>query len=179
MLSGFVGSRFNPRNFCGHFRTIVSMEAWLFSEPFHSNPIGWYRFATSLLGRIVFFSLLFTSGRLFAAETTVELSPLVAESTLLAPLDANKEIGVVLALPLSDPKGAVEYIQHVSQKGDPLYHHYLTPQQFADRFGGSAPDYATLKQWATANGLKISQESIARINLTGRGNCRGLQWHAA
>ena len=117
MLSGFVGSCFNPRNFFGHFRTIVSMEAWLFSKPFHSNPIGWYRFATRVLGRIALFTLLFTSGRLFAAETTVELSPWVAESTLLAPLEANKELGVVLALPLSDPKGAVEYISTCFPKG--------------------------------------------------------------
>jgi pro-kumamolisin-like protein len=146
------------------------MEAWLFSEPFHSNRIGWYRFGTTLLGRVALFSLLFTSSRLFAAETTVELSPLVAESTLLAPLDADKEIGVVLALPLSDPKGAADYIQHISRKGDPLYHHYLTPQQFADRFGGNAADYAALRQWATANSLKISQESIARTNLTVRGS---------
>jgi hypothetical protein len=110
-----------------------------------------------------------------AAEATIELSPLVAKSTLLAPLDSNKEIGVVLALPSSNPKGVAEYIEHISGKGDPLYHHYLTPQQFAERFGGAAGDYAALKQWATNNGLKISQESVGRLNLTVRGSVSQLQ----
>lgn len=105
-----------------------------------------------------------------AAETTVELSPLVTKSSLVAPLDGNKEIGVVLALPSSNPKGVAEYIEHISRKGDSLYHHYLTPQQFAERFGGDARDYAALKQWAISSGLRISQESVGRLNLTVRGS---------
>ena len=107
---------------------------------------------------------------LSAAETTVELSSLVGKSTLLAPLDESQEIGVALALPLSNPRGAADYIQRISRKGDPLYHHYLTPQQFAERFGGDARDYAALKQWAISSGLVISQESVGRLNLTVRGS---------
>jgi hypothetical protein len=108
-------------------------------------------------------------------STSIELSPLLTKSTLLGPLDESKEIGVALSLPLSDPKGASDFIDHISHKGDPLYHHYLTPLQFAQRFGGNAEDYAALKQWALANGFRISQESVGRINLTVRGSVSQFQ----
>src|SRR5260370_12924931 len=95
----------------------------------------------------------------FGQTATVELSPLVAKSTFISPVDRNQQISVVLTLPLSDPKGAAEFVDHVSRRGDPLFHQYLTPQEFASRYGASESDYAALKQWATANGLTVSHES--------------------
>jgi subtilase family serine protease len=78
-------------------------------------------------------------------------------------------------LPLSDPRGANDFVRHISTPGDPLFHEYLTPQQFAERFGGNAADYAYLKDWAAANGLHISHESVGRINLTVRGSVSQFQ----
>ena len=121
-------------------------------------------------------SIPFLLGSAVSAEvTSVELSPLVEKSTLLGPLDGNKEIGVVLALPLSDARGAAEFVRRVSHPGDPLYHQYISPQEFAQRFGGNADDYLALKEWAVANGLRVSQESIGRINLTVRGSVTQFQ----
>jgi subtilase family serine protease len=40
------------------------------------------------------------------------------------------------------------------------YHQWLTPEQFADQFGLSAADLATVSQWATGQGFKIV--SVAR-----------------
>jgi Pro-kumamolisin, activation domain len=119
--------------------------------------------------------LLLTSGPLFAAGTTVELSPLVYQSALVAPLEDSKQISVLLALPSAHPTDLAAFVKHVSTPGDPLYHQFLTPQQFADRFGGSEADYTSLKNWAAANGLVVSQESVGRINLTLRGNVSRIQ----
>jgi subtilase family serine protease len=102
--------------------------------------------------------------------STVELSPLIAKSTLLGPVVATSEIGVTLSLPLSDPQGLAEFVRHVSTPGDPLFRQYLSPQQFAERFGSNAADYAYLKSWVAANGLRVSHESVGRFNLTVRGN---------
>jgi subtilase family serine protease len=106
---------------------------------------------------------------------TVELSPLVAKSTFVSPVDRNQPISLVLTLPLSDPTGAADFVDHVSRRGDPLFHQYLTPQEFASRYGASESDYAALKQWATANGLSVSQESVARTGLTVRGTAAQLE----
>jgi kumamolisin len=68
-----------------------------------------------------------------------------------------------------------EFVRHVSTPGDPLFRDYLTPQQFAERFGGNVADYAYLKSWAAANGLRVAHESVGRINLTVRGSVSQFQ----
>lgn len=110
-----------------------------------------------------------------AAPNTIELSPLVTKSAYLAPVDANQEIGVTLCLPLADPKGAAEFARRVSTPGDALFHQYITPEEFATRYGANASDYAALKGWAVSAGLKVSQESVARTVLSVRGTVGQLQ----
>jgi subtilase family serine protease len=158
-----------PRNFRSRFRTILNMEASAFLRSLLGYAFCRWRIRTILFSAIVGASPVLFSGPLFAGSA-VQLSPLVAESTLIGPLDPNRQISVVLVLPLSDPQGAANFVRHLSTPGDPLYHHYLTPEQFAERFGGNASDYAALREWATANGLTVSQESTARIDLTVRGS---------
>jgi subtilase family serine protease len=122
-----------------------------------------------------FVALFLVHGAVLGEVTTVELSPLVAKSTVLGPVDGNREIGVTLALPSSDPQGLADFVRHVSSPGDPLFRHYIKPQEFAERFGGNAADYAYLKSWATANGLRVSRESVGRINLSVRGTVAQFQ----
>jgi subtilase family serine protease len=115
-------------------------------------------------------SPLIVPGHAFGQAKTIELSPLLEKSTLLDSLDQSQQISVVLTLPLTDSQGAAELVQHVSKPGDPLFHHYLTPQEFAARYGANAADYTALKQWAANNGLAIVHESLARTSLTVRGS---------
>jgi subtilase family serine protease len=128
------------------------------------------RFGSMALGGLVSASLLFTSGAMFGAMTTIELSPLVAKSTFVSQMESSKTISVVLGLPSSDPAGLKAFVGHVSTPGDPLFHKYITPQEFADRFGANASDYEALKAWAASNNLTISQESVGRTTLTVRGS---------
>ena len=104
-----------------------------------------------------------------AAAVTVNLSPMVARSTLVSTLDVGKEINVILSLPLSDSAGAAQFAQRVSNPKDEFYRKYITPQEFAARYGANADDYAALKEWAISNGLTIVHESLARTFLTVHG----------
>src|ERR1700758_2274328 len=137
------------------------------------RPTGWRQLLPIALGLILWLSIKPDSA--FGQTATVELSPLVAKSTFVSPVDRNQQLSVVLTLPLSDPKGAADFVDHVSRRGDPLFHQYLTPQEFAQRYGASESDYAAIKQWAAANGLSVTQESIARTALTVRGTAAQLQ----
>lgn len=114
-------------------------------------------------------------GHVFGQAKTIELSPMLAKSALLGPVDQNQQISVILALPLSDAQGAAEFVRHVSKPGDPLFHHYLTPQEFAASYGANAADYAALKAWATTNALTIVHESLVRTALTVRASAARLQ----
>ena len=114
-----------------------------------------------------FTSMLLTAGAISAATAaTVNLSPMVAKSTALSAVDTGKEINVILSLPLGDSAGAAQFVQRVSNPKDALYHKYITPQEFAARYGANAADYAALKAWATSNRLSIVHESVARTFLT-------------
>jgi uncharacterized protein (TIGR03437 family) len=42
----------------------------------------------------------------------------------------------------------------------PDYHHWLTPEEFADRFGASSDDIAKITNWLTAHGFKVT--AVAR-----------------
>jgi subtilase family serine protease len=133
------------------------------------------RLRKAALGGLALATLLSPSSTVFAETTTAALSPLTYKSTLIAPVDGNKQIGVVLALPSSDPAGLKAFVKHVSTPSDPLFHQYVTAPQFAQKFGGNEADYAALKNWATANGLAVSQESATRTNLTVRGSVARFQ----
>jgi kumamolisin len=126
------------------------------------------------LGGLVSASLLLTSSAMFGAMTNIELCPLVAKSTVVSPVDTSKIIGVVLALPSSDPAGLKAFVDHVSKPGDSLYRKYITPQEFAARFGGNASDYQFLKDWAASKGLTISEDSLSRTTLSVRGSVEVL-----
>jgi subtilase family serine protease len=132
------------------------------------------RLGITALGGIVSASLLLTSSGAFAALTTLELNPLVAKSTMVAPLESSRTIAVLLAIPSADAAGLKAFVDHVSKPGDPLFHQYLTPDEVAARFGGNAADYQSLKDWAAANGLTILQETVYRTTLTVRGSAAQL-----
>jgi subtilase family serine protease len=126
-------------------------------------------------GRLVLASLLLTSGAMLAEVTSVEVSPLVKQSTLVGPVDKAKQISIALAFPFPDPAAVATFIKHVSTPGDSLYRQYLTPQQFADRFGPSAADYTAVKSWAAANQLEVTLDPVTRVNLTLRGSAEQLE----
>jgi subtilase family serine protease len=113
----------------------------------------------------------------FSAQfgNTVELSPLVAKSTLLSATNPGDEITVVLTLSLGDSQGAADFVRHVSTPGDPLYRKYITAQEFTARYGASQADFAAVKAWANANGLKISHEGYARTILAVQGTVAQFQ----
>ena len=133
----------------------------------------WRRLRTMTFGALV--GLLFAPHGGWAYGAATELSPMVARSTLVSSLDPAKEISVILSLPLGDAQGAADFVQHVSKPGDQLFRKYISPDEFAARFGANASDFAVLKEWATANHLTIVQEGLARTLLTVRGTVAQFQ----
>jgi kumamolisin len=135
--------------------------------------VAWRRFNIQALGACALVVLATVS--LSARAATIQLSPMMAKSALVSAVDSQKQISVILSLPLSDGQGAAEFVERVSNPKDPLYRQYLTPYEFAERYGANAADYAALKEWATTNGLTIAHESVARTFLTVRGTVAQFQ----
>jgi subtilase family serine protease len=76
---------------------------------------------------------------------------------------------VTLSLPLRDAAGAARFGAEVSDPDSPTYGHYLTPQQFGQRFGADKGHYEALRKWAESNGLKVGERTSSRtvVSITG------------
>jgi kumamolisin len=91
-----------------------------------------------------------------SAESTVAVASdarLYPGARVAGVTPSGRQITVAFVLPSRDPKGAADFVTHVGTRGDSLFHRYLSPADYAQRFGASASDYAALVAWARANGL--------------------------
>lgn len=76
-------------------------------------------------------------------------TPMNSMAIALQPTDAQK---AELAAFLSD----------VQNPASPLFHKWLTPEQYADRFGASTADIQKISDWLRSQGLTIDQASRGR-----------------
>ena len=107
-----------------------------------------------------------------AADTVFEASPPAALGPATGILDTSTTLRIVLVLPSIDTAGAEAFVHSVSDPDSKSYGRFLTPQQYADRFGASAADYAALLGWAHASGLAVVRQSAARTTLTLSGDAQ-------
>jgi len=68
------------------------------------------------------------------------------------PANTPVEVGITLANPNAAAQNALW--TEIYTKGSPEYHHFLTPAQVAQDFGGPAATFAPLLSWATRDGLR-------------------------
>ncbi|MEJ0049078.1 MAG: protease pro-enzyme activation domain-containing protein [Rhodospirillales bacterium] len=96
-------------------------------------------------------------------------------SVMIGHTDPARTVTVTLHLPSRDPAGLANFIAHITRQGDPLYRHYLTPTQFAARFGGKQADYDAIVAWAKSHGLSVGQQYAARTVLSITGPVRAIE----
>jgi kumamolisin len=93
----------------------------------------------------------------------------------LGHLSSPKTLDIVLHLPLRDQQGLDNFLKEVSDPSSPSYRQFLTVAQFTERFGPTAADYETVKDFARANGLKILSTSPNRAILQVRGSVANIE----
>ncbi len=77
----------------------------------------------------------------------------------LQPVDRmapSTRLGVIIGLPLRNKQEADNLFQQIYEPASPNFHQYLTPDQFANRFGPSEKDYQALIDFAKANSLDVT-----------------------
>ena len=80
----------------------------------------------------------------------------VAHLTAAGRLEGSRELKLAIGLPLRDKAGLTNLLQEIYDPASPDYHHFLTPAQFAERFGPTEEDYQAVTAFATAHGLKVT-----------------------
>ena len=88
----------------------------------------------------------------------------------LGRVPATNELRLALALPLRDAAALTNLLREIYNPASPQFHHYLTPVEFAARFGATPADYATVLNFAKTNGLKITATHPNRllVDVTGK-----------
>jgi hypothetical protein len=83
----------------------------------------------------------------------------------LGRLEGSARLRLSINLPLHDQGALTNLIEQIYDPGHPLYHHYLTPQEFDARFGPSEADYQAVIAWATRSGFTITDYHPTRMIL--------------
>src|SRR5580700_3492691 len=87
----------------------------------------------------------------------------VARLNPLAHLEANRQMRLAIGVPLRDEAGLDKFLAELYDPASPNYKQYLTPEEFADRFGPTKEDYEAVKNFAAANGLTVVETHRNRL----------------
>ena len=78
-------------------------------------------------------------------------------------LPGSARLDLSIALPLRDLEGLKMLLDLISDPASPEYRHYLSPQQFAERFGPTEEDYRKVIDFAESNGLRVTARTPNRM----------------
>jgi subtilase family serine protease len=111
------------------------------------------------------------AGPASAAEPQValtgDISPAVGISHRVGDLPADQQLHVAVPLKLRDAAGLDRFVKDVADPHSPGYGHYLTPAQFADRFGPTRSAFDQVSAYLRARGLKVTGVNNQAVDATG------------
>jgi uncharacterized repeat protein (TIGR03803 family) len=90
-------------------------------------------------------------------------------------LPASNRLNLAIGLPLRNQKDLEALIEQLYNPASPQYRHYLTPGQFAERFGPSKEDYEALIVFAKACGLTVVATHPNRTLLDVSGSVEAIE----
>src|SRR5208283_1661723 len=110
---------------------------------------------------IIGFGWFSASPVLFAAGSMLKTLPdhipaVVAHLSAIGILPTTNRLNLAIGLPLRDAQGLDDFLAQLSDPANPNYRHYVTPEQFTERFGPTEQDYQTVIDFAEQSGFTIT-----------------------
>jgi subtilase family serine protease len=115
------------------------------------------------------------------AESHLTMTPHVPQAVvngkahLVDQLPATQRLSLAISLPLRNENGLDYLLEQIYDPKSPSYRHYLSVQEFTERFGPAAEDYAAVLHFAQANGLKVVETSGNRMVLDVEGSVANVE----
>ncbi len=134
-------------------------------------------FIGGLVGAIGMALLLPATGGAQTAGKQVVKERLPAEARrlqMVARYPATNELNLAIGLPLRNGEGLTNFLKEIYDPAGANYRHYLTPQEFTERFGPTEKDYQAVIDFAQANGLRVTRH-INRTLLDARGSVANIE----
>jgi uncharacterized repeat protein (TIGR03803 family) len=93
--------------------------------------------------------------------------PAVAKLNLqpVGRLPATNRLYLAIGLPLRNTNDLARLLRENYDPASPQFRHYLTPEQFTERFGPSQDDYEALKRFVVHHGLEVAATHPNRVIL--------------
>ncbi len=91
--------------------------------------------------------------------------PGLAKATVLPsePSSGQEPITLTLVLRRDDEEGFERYLHELYDRHSTNFHHFLTQQQIADRFGPSRADYDSVLTYFRSNAFELVDGSANRL----------------
>lgn len=99
----------------------------------------------------------------------------VAVSKALGPVPGSTRMRLAIGLPLRNQGELDNFLQQLADPASPNFRQYLTPAQFAERFGPSEEDYQALAGFMRANGLEVTGTHPNRMILDVGGTVAAIE----
>jgi subtilase family serine protease len=103
------------------------------------------------------------------------LLPKLRSAHRLPPLVASRSLGLTISLRVRDQAGLDRLLSSLYNRSSPLYHHFLTPEQFARRFAPTAATQQLVIQWLQSKHMRVVQRARNGLLLTVRANLGRLE----
>jgi subtilase family serine protease len=101
--------------------------------------------------------------------------PAVKRLRAIENLSATNQLHLAIALPLRNQAELDALLKTIYDPASASYHHYLTPAQFAEKFGPTKSDYQALIKFAERNGLKVTGTHPNRVVLDVAGSVADIE----
>jgi subtilase family serine protease len=129
--------------------------------------------ATAIPGRCA--AILCASIILFAVVAQAEQRPAMTAhvpdavssgvAALVGHLPSAQHLSMAISLPLRNQAELDDLLRDIYDPQSPNFRHYLSVQEFTERFGPSEADYAAVISFAQANGLSVIDQTKNRMVL--------------
>jgi uncharacterized repeat protein (TIGR03803 family) len=93
----------------------------------------------------------------------------------LGRLPATNRLRLAIGLPLRNTNALNKLLKDMYDPASPQFRHYLTPEQFTEKFGPSQRDYDAVAQFAKSHGLEITVRHSDRVLLDVAGRVADIE----
>ncbi|MBV8136769.1 MAG: S8 family serine peptidase [Deltaproteobacteria bacterium] len=90
-------------------------------------------------------------------------------------LPETKVMQLDIVLALRDPAGLKAFLEELYDSNSRIYHQFLTPKEFTERFGPSQADYDAVLKFAKENGLTVAGGSRDGMEVQVRGTVAAVE----
>ena len=90
-------------------------------------------------------------------------------------LASSTNLDLAISLPLRNKEALASLLQQQYAPSSPQYHHWLTPEEFTERFGPTEQDYQAVIAFAKSNGFTVTGTHSNRTLLDVRGSVGNIE----